>query len=73
MSANPTEVTSEPILLREDENGIATLTLNRPKQYNALSSALLAERIPGIPGTGIPGTVDLTIFFRRCGRNSGDS
>jgi enoyl-CoA hydratase/carnithine racemase len=43
MSANPTEVTSEPILLREDENGIATLTLNRPKQYNALSSALLAD------------------------------
>ena len=29
-------------LLRQDENGIATLTLNRPDQYNALSEALLA-------------------------------
>ena len=33
----------EPILLREDRDGIATLTLNRPRQWNALSSALLAE------------------------------
>jgi enoyl-CoA hydratase/carnithine racemase len=33
----------EKILLRSDSNGIATLTLNRPKQYNALSEELLAE------------------------------
>ena len=32
----------EPILLREDRDGITTLTLNRPKQYNALSEAMLA-------------------------------
>ena len=32
----------EPILLRETHEGIATLTLNRPRQYNALSGALLA-------------------------------
>jgi enoyl-CoA hydratase/carnithine racemase len=43
MSAKPDEVISEPILLREKEDGIATLTLNRPKQYNALSGALLGE------------------------------
>src|SRR5579871_1263699 len=30
-----------PVLLRADENGVAVLTLNRPKQYNALSRALL--------------------------------
>jgi enoyl-CoA hydratase/carnithine racemase len=30
-------------LLRHDADGIATLTLNRPQHYNALSSALLAE------------------------------
>ncbi len=30
-------------VLRADCNGVATLTLNRPAQYNALSSALLIE------------------------------
>jgi enoyl-CoA hydratase/carnithine racemase len=34
-------VASESILLRHDHAGIATLTLNRPLQYNALSNALL--------------------------------
>ena len=43
MSANPGEVIIEPILLREEEDGIVTLTLNRPKQFNALSRALLSE------------------------------
>ncbi len=32
----------EPVLLREDDKGLITLTLNRPRQYNALSEALLA-------------------------------
>jgi enoyl-CoA hydratase/carnithine racemase len=32
----------EPVLLRQDQDGLATLTLNRPLQYNALSEALLA-------------------------------
>lgn len=31
-----------PVLLREDRDGITTLTLNRPKQYNSLSEALLS-------------------------------
>ncbi len=43
MSANPDEVNAEPILLRDDNNGITRLTLNRPGQYNALSSAMLTE------------------------------
>jgi enoyl-CoA hydratase/carnithine racemase len=33
----------EPLLLRQDAGGIATLMLNRPKQFNALSEALLAQ------------------------------
>lgn len=32
----------EPLVLRQDEGGVTTLTLNRPKQFNALSSAMLA-------------------------------
>lgn len=35
--------TAEALLLRSDANGVATLTLNRPKQFNALSEELLAE------------------------------
>jgi enoyl-CoA hydratase/carnithine racemase len=33
---------AEPILLRDDRDGVATLTLNRPAQRNALSTALMA-------------------------------
>ncbi|PZQ95594.1 MAG: enoyl-CoA hydratase [Cereibacter sphaeroides] len=35
-------MTAEPILLRADEGGIATLTLNSPSSLNALSDAMLA-------------------------------
>ena len=31
----------EPVLLRDTRDGVATLVLNRPRQYNALSRALL--------------------------------
>ena len=37
------QTSGEPILLRRDAGGIATLTLNRPKQYNSLSEELLVE------------------------------
>ncbi len=33
----------EAMLLRDDQAGITTLTLNRPQQYNALSRAMLTE------------------------------
>ena len=33
----------EPVLLQAVEDGVATLTLNRPRQYNALSAELLAS------------------------------
>ena len=43
MIANLSEASTQAILIREDENGITRLTLNRPQQYNALSSAMLFE------------------------------
>src|SRR5262249_55235238 len=33
----------DELLLRRDESGVTTLTLNRPAQYNALSQALLGD------------------------------
>ena len=43
MSATADNIPDAPLLLREDDNGITTLTLNRPAQYNALSGAMLGE------------------------------
>ena len=43
----------EQVLLRRDAEGIATLTLNRPSQYNALSETLLdtlQDALDGIAG-----------------------
>jgi enoyl-CoA hydratase/carnithine racemase len=41
MSALP-QVAGEPVLLRADAGGVATLTLNRPTQFNSLSRELVA-------------------------------
>ena len=38
-----TTTQTEPLLLAETTEGIATVTLNRPRQFNALSSALIEE------------------------------
>jgi enoyl-CoA hydratase/carnithine racemase len=38
---NPETSSTPPILLREDKDGIATLTLNRPHARNALNEALM--------------------------------
>jgi enoyl-CoA hydratase/carnithine racemase len=43
MNANADGLLEQPILLREDNEGITTLTLNRPAQYNALSGEMLGE------------------------------
>jgi len=43
MSANADQLVDQPILLRDDSDGITTLTLNRPAQYNALSGAMLDQ------------------------------
>lgn len=39
MSAVPQ--TTEPVLLREDADGITTLTLNRPQQFNLLTTGMI--------------------------------
>jgi len=42
-TATLTQNIAEKLLQRNDRAGVATLTLNRPKQYNALSEELLTE------------------------------
>ena len=41
--ATTTEVRDEALVLYDVRDGVATLTLNRPGQFNALSAALIAE------------------------------
>src|SRR3546814_20814015 len=43
MPAEAALTSDVPRLLRSDSDGIARLTLNRPRQYNALSAALMGE------------------------------
>ena len=42
MNASLSTMLESELLLRHDVDGVTTLTLNRPNQYNALSEALLA-------------------------------
>ena len=48
MNAPETLAAGEAILLRADADGVATLTLNRPQQYNALSEELLKAVIASL-------------------------
>jgi enoyl-CoA hydratase/carnithine racemase len=52
MTMPTTTLTEKPLLLRRDDGRVATLTLNRPNKFNALSVALLAELQQQIDGLG---------------------
>ena len=43
MSSSASEITPKSVLLQNSQDGVITLTLNRPQQYNALSAELLTE------------------------------
>ena len=59
MNANTQAAATEPLLLRQDDAGVVTLTLNRPAQFNSLSQALVGElqaeldRIAADPGARV--------------------
>ncbi len=62
MNASAEQVADAPLLLREDSAGITTLTLNRPAQYNALSSALLDELQSALEAIGNDDSVRVVII-----------
>ena len=50
-------IASEPLILWDDFHGVTTLTLNRPRQYNALTSSVL---------TALQNNLDAIAMTRRC-------
>jgi enoyl-CoA hydratase/carnithine racemase len=62
MTATTALAADEKILLRSDTDGIATLTLNRPKQYNALSEDLLTELQSALDAIGEDESVRVVVI-----------
>jgi enoyl-CoA hydratase/carnithine racemase len=60
--AAPSVAAEEKLLLRRDANGVAALTLNRPKQYNALSEALLSELQEALEAIGRDESVRVVVI-----------
>lgn len=58
---------SEPLVLRQDEGGIAILTLNAPAKLNALSSAMIAALSGALAEVGADAAVRVVIL-RGAGR-----
>ena len=62
MGASADQVVDQPILLREDSEGITTLTLNRPQQYNALSGEMLTELQTALDDIGHDDSIRVVII-----------
>jgi len=58
---------SEPLVLRQDEGGIAVLTLNAPAKLNALSSAMIAALSAALAGIAADPAVRVVVL-RGAGR-----
>ena len=62
MGASADQVVDQSILLREDSEGITTLTLNRPQQYNALSGEMLTELQTALDDIGHDDSIRVVII-----------
>jgi enoyl-CoA hydratase/carnithine racemase len=52
----------EPLLVRNDDNGVATLTLNRPGQFNSLSDGLLDALRAALDAIAMDGSVRAVVL-----------
>ncbi len=62
MGASADQVVDQSILLREDSEGIITLTLNRPQQYNALSGEMLTQLQTALDDIGQDDSIRVVII-----------
>jgi enoyl-CoA hydratase/carnithine racemase len=58
----PLEAAVEPLVLRRDEGGIATLTLNRPAQFNAINGAMLDAMLAALAAVERDETVRVVVL-----------
>ena len=58
----PSAAADRSVLLSQDQDGVRTLTLNRPKQYNALSEALLAALQDALDATAADPSVRVVVL-----------
>jgi len=62
MNSPPFESAAEATLLRADAGGVATLTLNRPAQYNAINRAMLGELQIALDAIGQDDSVRIVVL-----------
>ncbi len=53
---------NEPLLLRTDDRGVTTLTLNRPSQFNSLSDGLIDEMLVSLDAIGADKSVRVIVL-----------
>src|SRR3546814_14050513 len=58
----PAPAADAPFVLRADRNGVATLTLNRPGELNALSEGMLAALQDALDGIAADRTVRVVVL-----------
>lgn len=56
------ETLTDPLLLREDADGVVTLTLNRPGQFNALSQPMLEALLAELTGIAADSSVRVVVL-----------
>ena len=56
----------EPYVLRNDSQGIATLTLNRPNQFNSLSTAMIAALQTELDAIAVDSATRCLLYTSRC-------
>ncbi|MCE1186619.1 MAG: enoyl-CoA hydratase [Rhodocyclales bacterium] len=62
VTANAADATEAPLVLRQDAEGVATLTLNRPGQFNALSRPMLEALLAALQALAADKSVRVVVL-----------
>ena len=62
VTADAANATEAPLVLRQDAEGVATLTLNRPGQFNALSRPMLEALLAALQALAADKSVRVVVL-----------